>query len=541
MTKFIRKDQKINKHKPSPVQKPERVKGSVWGKIRSIILLTLFFLFSAMLYVATIKGLPGNPDAKEIRALDKATKPFELSPERGRYAHTYALAENGSFSLTPDLAEAVYPDVGYVDGRFYSFFAPGVSFFAVPFYEIGKQFNLGQVFAFGTISLFALGSLFFMYRIARDIFKLTTGTSLIPPLIFAFGSTSWSYATTMYQHHVTIFFILSAFYAVWKYAQKTRFSFLWASYIWLSYALAFMVDYPNLILMLPVMVYFLLSSIDFEKIKDRISISIRPAFLFSVVFFLIVSVLHGYYNYTQLGSWKQLSGTIIGYKVIKERQLFATQAGQAQIKEIEQSKTTTSFFREDQLPHGLFTLLVAPDKGILLFSPVFALGITALIGLLKQINRPLAILLSLTGVNLFLYSSFGDPWGGWAYGPRYLSISMAVLSLIIGIWLSQVRYRIVTKFIIFLLFAYSSAIALMGVLTTNAIPPKVEADYLRIKYGYFMAFDFFKDGGSSSYLYNTFAASHLTLYEYFGIIYAALLFVFTLVLITSARGGNYEN
>lgn len=516
-------------------------KGSWWGRLRSFFILSLFFIFCAGLYTATIKGMPGNPDPQQMKAMDTATKPFELSPERGRYAHVYALAEDGSFSLSKDLADVVYPDVGYVDGRFYSFFAPGVSFLTVPFYEVGKLFNLAQVATFGAISLFALGNLFFLYRIGRDIFKLSLGAALVSPVIFAFGSTSWSYATTLYQHHVSLFFILSAFYAVWRYAKKTRFGFAWASYVWLSYALAFMVDYPNLALMLPVMVYFFLSSVSIEKVKERLTVSLRPAFIFTVIFFIIVSGFHAYYNQTQFGSWKQLAGTIIGYKVIKERQLFATQEGQQQIKQIEQAKTSSSFFREDQLPHGLYELISAPDKGLFFFSPIFALGLAAIIGLLKKINRPLAILIALAGINLFLYSSFGDPWGGWAFGPRYLTISMAILSLLIGIWMAQVRHRILTKLLTFALFAYSSAIALMGVLTTNAVPPQVEADYLHMKFGYFLTFDFFKSGQSSSFIYNTFVKSQYSLMEYFAVIYIALLVVFFCVLLSARKGVSYED
>ena len=236
-------------------------------------------MFSAGLFVATIKGTSGNPSAKEIRTQDQATEPFELSPERGRYAHTVALAENGSFSLTQDLADAVYPDVGYVDGRFYSFFAPGISIFAVPFYKLGSYFNLAQVTTFSIISLFALGTMFFLYRIGKDIFNLSIANALLAPVLFAFGSTAWSYATTLYQHHLTTFFIISSFYAVWRYGKKTRLSFLWGAYIWAAYALAFTVDYPNLVLMLPVMVYFFLSSVTFATVKKKLRTSLRPAFL----------------------------------------------------------------------------------------------------------------------------------------------------------------------------------------------------------------------------------------------------------------------
>jgi hypothetical protein len=137
--------------------------------------LVLFFILCAGLYIATLKGAPGNPkNAQEIAGLSTATEAFEQSAERARFSHTFALVENGSFSLSKELADAVYADIGYIDGRYYSYFAPGTALIAAPFYIIGKYFNLAQVFTFYTISLFALGSLFFLYRICKDIFRLST-------------------------------------------------------------------------------------------------------------------------------------------------------------------------------------------------------------------------------------------------------------------------------------------------------------------------------------------------------------------------------
>lgn len=494
-----------------------------------------FFAIAAVLYVATIKGVAGNPNPSQMKQMDKSSYPFELSPERGRYAHTYALAVDGSFSLSQDLADVVYPDVGYVDGRFYSFFAPGISIMAVPFYKFGSTFKLAQVFTYGVVSLFALGNLFFLYRIGKDIFKLPNANALIAPLIFGFASTSWSYATTLYQHHLTTFFILSSFYAVWKYAQRTRFGFVWAAYVWFAYAAAFTVDYPNLLFMMPVMIYFALSSVTVTKFRRKLTIDLRPAIILTSVFFIGLSAAHAYYNQTQLGDWKKLSGNIVGYKLIKEKQLLEKTGGKEIIKEIEDDKTSASFFSEENITHGLQTLLIAPDKGIFFFSPIFILAVVAVASALRRINYEKAVLLTLAAINIFLYASFGDPWGGWAFGPRYLILSMAILSLFIGLWLSHVRYRLVIKSILFVLFAFSTAISLMGVLTTNAVPPKVEADYLKMKYGYLLNLDYFRDGVSSSFVFNEYVFPALTLQQYFLILYGVVMTVFFLTLILTRR------
>jgi hypothetical protein len=130
-------------------------------------LLTILLVFSLVLYVLTIRGIYGNPTGKMVKNnLDQAAKPLELSPERGRYLLTLSLGENRSFSLSKELADAAYPDVGYYKGKFYVFFAPGISLISLPFYWVGKMFNIAQVATFFTISIFAAFSLIYPYRIS---------------------------------------------------------------------------------------------------------------------------------------------------------------------------------------------------------------------------------------------------------------------------------------------------------------------------------------------------------------------------------------
>src|SRR5579859_8026983 len=218
------------------------------------------FTISLIMYSLTLRGVYGNPPGNSIKNnLDQASKPFELSPERDRYILTLSLAENKSFALSPILAEAAFPDDGYYNGKIYIFFAPGISLFALPFYLLGHMVNMAQVGSYFFISLVASTTLIFLFKIARNIFNMPVGAALTAPLVFAFGSTSWSYAITMYQHHVTTFFIISSFYAVWKFKQQKKYSWVWATLIWTNYALAIFIDYPNAMLLLPVMVYFFFS------------------------------------------------------------------------------------------------------------------------------------------------------------------------------------------------------------------------------------------------------------------------------------------
>ena len=488
-------------------------------------------LITASLYALTLHGVPGNPGPALIKDnLDQATKPFELSPERGRYAHVVALAETGHYELSQEWANAVYPDVGYVNGKFYSFFAPGISYMATPFYLLGKEYDLAQVFTFGFVSLISILAMVFLYKIAREILLLPVWASLFAVFVFAFGSTAWSYAITLYQHHITLFFILSSFYAVWKYRAGGVASIFWAIYVWIAYALAISIDYPNAILMLPVMIYFLISSFQIVTKEQEYKVKFKLAILYTFLVFIVISGFHAYHNEHYFGSWKAVSGGIPGYKTILEQNIFAQENAEAEIKRLHQEKKIVGFFKEVNVPRSFYTLTVSPDRGIALYVPILLLGLLGIYRVRKSLTPEIVTLLGLIGINFFFYSSWGDPWGGWAYGPRYLIPSMAFLSLFLSMWLSKGRWEISKKFLAFVLFAYGSAIALLGVLTTNAVPPKIEADFLGLKYNFLYNLDFFMDGKSGSFLYNTYFFKTLSLQDYFLLIYIALLILVTVVL-----------
>ena len=120
-----------------------------------------------------------------------------------------------------------FPDVGYYEGRYYVYFAPGMSLFALPFYYVGNYFGYAQVGTFSVAAVFALLNLIVLYRIGRDIVKFSVPHGLIAPMVFGFASTAWAYSVTLYQHHASTFYILSGVYAVWRYSLRGRFSWVW--------------------------------------------------------------------------------------------------------------------------------------------------------------------------------------------------------------------------------------------------------------------------------------------------------------------------
>lgn len=505
---------------------------------KNAIAITFLIIISSVFYALTIRGIAGNLSDTDLKNQQSATQPFELSPERGRFAHVMALAEDKTYALDRQKADFVYPDVGYWAGKFYSYFAPGMAYLALPFYLLGMYFNLSVVFTFAMVTFFAVLALIFLYKIARDIFKLPAWASLAVALVFAFGCTSLSYAITLYQHLPTTFFIISSFYAVWKYKQGS--SWLWALFVWINYALAISIDYPNAILMLPVMVYLFLVSFNFSSVEPlRARVSFRVASVITILGFAAISGLHMYHNSTYFGSWSRLSGSIPGLRGVVENKLLGSSKPDPSIAPAQTQKNVVGFFSENNMIQGFHILATSRDRGLLFYAPVFILGLVGLWSARKQFNLEYAVLVFLVATNVFLYSSWGDPWGGWAYGSRYLIPSMAVLSLFVGVFLAQIRYSMIRRFLFLLLFAYSSAIAFLGALTTNAVPPKIEAVALHAPYGYIFNWNLFlKSSRSGSFIYNTYVSGHLSLLAYALILYALLLIAMLIILYIIPR---YEN
>jgi hypothetical protein len=377
------------------------------------------------------------------------------------------------------------------------------------------------------VSLVSILALLFLFKIGREIFKLPLWASLLAVVIFAFGSTAWSYAVTLYQHHVTVFFILSSFYAVWKYKQRGALSWLWASWVWVAYALAISIDYPNGLFLAPIMIYFFLVSVQIQQEETKLKIGLRSAFAVTAILFVFLIGLQLYFNKTEFGSWKTLPGSLSGYKTIVEKgwSSLSTQEINQQLQTSVPSKNVVRFFSEEKVPNSFGTLWFSKDRGILFFSPIFLLGLLGILWSMRKLTLEKSILLGVVAANVFLYSSWGDPWGGWAYGPRYLIPSMSILALFAVSWLVSGKWVWLRRVLAFVLLAYSAAVAVVGVLTTNAVPPRVEADFLHTGFNYTRNLHFLSDGESGSFAFNAFFSQHLTLTQYAILIYAVVMAV----------------
>jgi len=131
-------------------------------------------------------------------------------------------------------------------------------------------------------------------------------------------------------------------------------------------------------------------------------------------------------------------------------------------------------------------LLLSNERGIFYYNPIVIFGILGLILAFKNKNNTdlAALISSIVLVNILLYSMFGDPWGGWSFGPRYLIPATALLCAGIGYSLTKFGRNPLYILAFIIVLIYSVGVNVLGSTTTNLVPPKVEAVNLAVPIPY---------------------------------------------------------
>lgn len=511
-------------------------------------------LFCALILMLSIRGIPGTPSAPELNmAKWKDNGPLELSPERGRYAIVYAFLELNSFEFPPDLARFVAPDVAYESGRYLSLFVPGLSFVAMPGYILGKMFGMAQYGTFAVISLFALLN-FLLIRMISTRFGANIIAGNLAGLTFLFGSPAFAYGVTLYQHHVSTFLILFAVYLL------IRFNSFWSLLlIWAIAAASVTIDYPNFFMMIPVGLYGLGKLLFVKKVNDKTTVQFPLLRVLTFIGVILPVAFLMWYNTNAYGDPMKLSGNIEralrvnpdGSPVLEaEQQLKEMKEKGIPISQYKPTKSMVNAFLTRNLLNGFYIHFISPDRGMLYFTPVMFVGFFGLILAIKKRMKYVALLTGVIGFNVLLYSMWGDPYGGWAFGSRYMIPTYAILSIFIAFVLTKYAKQTLFLLMFFILMSYSVGVNTIGALTSNRNPPQVEAEGLakvsgkEELYTYERNMKMLDNNTSKSYVYNTYFANSVSAWNYFGYIFGLVTIVsaFIVVLLRYYRKGvNHEN
>jgi len=299
------------------------------------------------------------------------------------------------------------------------------------------------------------------------------------------------------------------------------------------YALGITVDYPNAILMAPIVAYSFGRLIK-RKVVDKIMIQIDFSFVKPIALLAIIPPMAFFFwfNKQSYDSSLTISGTIPRVVGISEGEpLFYVDSEDITItaSELEQQgdQLALSFFNTRKIINGLDIHIFSSDRGIIYFAPVVILGIFGMIIIGKKKN--IAVFWGVVGANIILYSMWGDPWGGWTFGSRYLIPLYAVVSIFIPFLLKKIRKDLFLIGATLLLIAYSVSVNSLGALTSTANPPKVEAQELSqrfqkdFKYTYERNVNLLLDNSSKSFIYNTYLKDAIFVWEYYYVITVLIL------------------
>ena len=114
-------------------------------------------------------------------------------------------------------------------------------------------------------------------------------------------------------------------------------------------------------------------------------------------------------------------------------------------------------------PDGFVGLLVSPNRGLLIFSPIVllaALGIRP--ALAQRWRSPLIWCLAAAVVQYLVYGSYAVWWGGHTYGPRYLTDLLPLLLPLAAAGLAAVRLRPIARAGLAVAFSWSVLVAATG-------------------------------------------------------------------------------
>lgn len=469
-----------------------------------IISLVIFIIaiFGA-LFAFTRGGEVGDPLYYQYNEDTKLGGPFELSNTTARYALTKSIVDSGTFFLNEDLAKFSAPDIVDYKGKFISIFTPGVSFIGVPLYALGKFFGLQQSFTFFTNILFAVFNIFLVAKLSS---KLGAGkySSILCGFIFAFATNALGFTLTFTQHQISTSMILLS---ILNAAQKR--TFLNNLIFGALFGMSVLVDIPNAIILAPLAVYVAIKNIDIWAFGEKFKAAIKLSVLGIILGMIPFAGLFAWYNFETTGSYIKIAQNI-GRSHFFRTNLPVQNPADSSAPESPHGRPllSTPFKTRNQL-NGFYILLLSDQRSWLYYSPVLLLGILGLVFAFRNPKTVAVAKIALLVVlfNIVLYSMFGDPWGGWSFGARYLIPAAAIMAAAVGVVIQKFRRNPIFITTFFILFSYSVYVSTLGALTTNAVPPEVETKNLKpsVPYTYEYNLRFINKNQSENLLFNFWA------------------------------------
>ncbi|MDO8662997.1 MAG: hypothetical protein Q7K98_07265 [Candidatus Omnitrophota bacterium] len=289
-------------------------------------------------------------------------------------------------SLSADGCQPGYCFQSQKDGKFYSRYGLGLAFIFTPYIILGKSIapliNIPEdvminfLISFYNI-FFGAGACVIMFYLIK-FFGSSNRNSVIMALLLGLGTFCWRYSAWDFSEAAQSFFLLLAIYCSLKNSLKG----LGLGGLFFACLLLLKILY---IIYLPIFILYIL-------IKNRPGI--KQALTHAGIF---------------------LFTALSGFALI----LFLNYLRFGEILEFGYGLEAMNFYLSGIKEHSA-RLLYWLDKGVLIYNPIFILGILGYYKFFRLFRKEAVFFLSIIALNFILTSAWYGWHGGWSWGPRYL-------------------------------------------------------------------------------------------------------------------------
>lgn len=313
---------------------------------------------------------------------------------------------------------------------------------------------------------------------------------------------------------------------------------IWANIVvFLLCGASISVDYPNFFFMMPVGLVAFGRLFKVEDVARKITIQINIPKLITPLVIILPLLFLFWYQATANGSPFRLSGSLSTAKFAEEIDTSDIASLPDEVIKKDETgddsddKNVVGFFESRILLNSFYLHFISPDRGMFTFTPVILLGFLGLVVSYRKKMPYVPLLTAVLFSVIILYSLWGDPWGGWAFGSRYLVPTYAILGIFTAKLLSYQKNNILLLILFLALLFYSLGVNTIGALTTIANPPQVEVLTLEEltgviqRYSYDRGMEYLNRNDSKAFIFNAGANEYLSAWNYFALIYIPLLLV----------------
>jgi len=295
----------------------------------------------------------------------------------------------------PIVRDTWLPGIVGRGGERYSFYPLGTSLIAMPFAALGSRLSGGSIeasqFAFSmTCVPFAAATVALLFLIWGRL-GCSRATALRWSLVVALCTPLWPYAGSTFDTVIIGFWLTLA---VWAAVEAiNRESMPWAIVSGLSFAA--MVNIQEIYAVLGACI-LVTDRVDTGSLRSRLAS--RATRIIAVGLAAGVGAVLAY-NAFKFGNPMETGRTSVGHPLL------------------------------GMMPIGLIGLFLSPAKIILLYSPTYLFGLLGLRRLIRTSERPCVIVAACLALHIFLTASLKFWAGEWAWGPRYLVVSLPLVCI----------------------------------------------------------------------------------------------------------------